>query len=298
MPRGNPVGRAARSARRLLSDYRAPAIDERNHRLWSADLIAQITAVSEWVQLTDAGRDLSVSVITASKNRAHLLRRSIDSVLAQTHPRVELVVVNDGSTDGTAELLAGVDDARVQVVETDGVGLSAARNRGLAAASGSVIAYLDDDNVMHPEWCRAIAWAFTRWPAVELLYGVRLVEDMDAIHGVVAGADEWPARSNMPMLDFPPFDRATLERVNYLDINAMAHRAGLPEARFDETTSTVSDWDFLLRLTEQTAAFAFPAISCAYGTRHEGRMLALADLDAESEWVRSLLRRRKGGAGG
>lgn len=91
-----------------------------------------------------------VSVIIPTYNRAHLLPRALDSVLSQTYPHVEPIVVDDGSTDGTASLLDGYGD-RITVVSQANAGVSAARNAGIRTAKGGFIALLDSDDAWTPE---------------------------------------------------------------------------------------------------------------------------------------------------
>src|SRR4051794_13254876 len=96
----------------------------------------------------DRLRDTSalVSVIIPVHNRARLVRAAVESVLEQTHERVEVVPVDDGSTDGTAAVLQmlAASDPRVKVViQHQNRGAQAARNAGIVASSGSWIGFLD-----------------------------------------------------------------------------------------------------------------------------------------------------------
>lgn len=91
-----------------------------------------------------------VSAVIPTRNRLDLVRRAIASVRSQTYPNVEIVVVDDGSTDGTAEMLANVPDVRL-VRLSQGVGGAGARNRGIEAASGDLIAFLDSDDEWLPD---------------------------------------------------------------------------------------------------------------------------------------------------
>lgn len=91
-----------------------------------------------------------VSIIIPTHNRGEWLRDAVDSALAQTWPAVEVIVVDDGSTDGTAGLLAAYQD-RVRVVHQDNQGVSAARNHGLGLAQGQYVTFLDDDDLIFPE---------------------------------------------------------------------------------------------------------------------------------------------------
>lgn len=90
-----------------------------------------------------------VSVIIPTFNRAHTLGRAIDSVLASDYPHFELIVVDDGSSDGTQELLAGyTSKGQLKVITRENGGVSAARNSGVGASSGDWVAFLDSDD----EW--------------------------------------------------------------------------------------------------------------------------------------------------
>ncbi len=90
-----------------------------------------------------------VSVILPTYNRAWILREAVDSVLAQDYPDVELIVVNDGSTDDTRNILEEYGD-RIAVLEQENRGVSAARNLGISSASGRLIAFLDSDDYWLP----------------------------------------------------------------------------------------------------------------------------------------------------
>ncbi len=76
-----------------------------------------------------------VSVVIPTYNRAHCVGEAIESVLAQTYKDFEIIVVDDGSTDNTAEVLARFGD-RIRVIRQENSGVSAARNAGIRAASG------------------------------------------------------------------------------------------------------------------------------------------------------------------
>src|SRR5690606_30552126 len=91
-----------------------------------------------------------VSVVIPTYNRRRLLARAVDSVLAQTVPVDEIIVVDDGSNDGTSEMLAERYGERVIHVYQANAGVSAARNRGLAMARGGFIALLDSDALWLP----------------------------------------------------------------------------------------------------------------------------------------------------
>lgn len=92
-----------------------------------------------------------VSVIIPVHNRPRRVLRAIRSVLTQQGMQIEVIVVDDGSTDATAEALSTLCDTRLRILKQDHQGVSAARNRGLAAARGDILALLDSDDIWLPQ---------------------------------------------------------------------------------------------------------------------------------------------------
>jgi glycosyltransferase involved in cell wall biosynthesis len=119
-----------------------------------------------------------VSVVIPSFNRAHCIERTIDSVLGQTHPEVELLVIDDGSTDGTGDLLRGryAGECRLRYVYQENQGVCAARNRGLDDAGGEFIALLDSDDIWKPWKLELQLACMIRAPHIGMIWS-----DMDAI---------------------------------------------------------------------------------------------------------------------
>lgn len=97
----------------------------------------------------DHDPELRVSVIVPTFNREQYLKQALDSVLAQTYPGYELIVVDDGSDDGTPALLASYGEA-IQVIRQPNRGVSAARNAGIRSATGRLVALLDSDDYWLP----------------------------------------------------------------------------------------------------------------------------------------------------
>jgi len=92
-----------------------------------------------------------VSVIVPAYNAERFLGRAMRSALAQTYPHLELIVVDDGSTDGTAEVIRSFPDRRVQHLSQPNRGQGAARNHGIRASAGRYVTFLDADDVYLPE---------------------------------------------------------------------------------------------------------------------------------------------------
>jgi glycosyltransferase involved in cell wall biosynthesis len=91
----------------------------------------------------------SVSVVIPTYNRAQIVAEAVESALAQTVSPLEVIVVDDGSSDGTRQRLASFGD-RIVYIKQENQGVSAARNTGVRAARGDLIAFLDSDDVWHP----------------------------------------------------------------------------------------------------------------------------------------------------
>ncbi len=113
---------------------------------------------------------LKFSVIIPAYSAAATLARALDSVLAQTWPAHEIIVVDDGSTDATAVVAAGYGD-KIRYLRQDNAGVSAARNHGAQVASGDWLAFLDADDWYYPDRLKWHAEWIARDPALDFLTG-------------------------------------------------------------------------------------------------------------------------------
>jgi glycosyltransferase involved in cell wall biosynthesis len=242
-----------------------------------------VRAVMDWIERATLTSAPLVSVVLPTRDRRDLLPRAIDSVQKQSYGNWELLIVDDGSVDGTAEFLAGLAGDRLRCFRHHGAGVCAARNVALAQARGDLIAYLDDDNMMHPGWLKAVVWGFEQRPEANVLYGAYVVDDAGRIFGKKSG--------DLPRLFFLPYDHYQVARRSIADIGAIAHRAGLPEARFDESLREMGDWDLFLRLTRTAPPLALPAIACFYTTDAPHRLSHGPTFAADVAAVRAKNRR-------
>jgi GT2 family glycosyltransferase len=119
-----------------------------------------------------------ISIIVPTYNRAYCLPRTLDSVLAQSYSRFEIILIDDGSTDGTGDLVARSygHDPRVKYFYQPNQGVTATRNRGLARVQGDYVALLDSDDVWMPWKLELQLACFRRAPEIGMVW-----TDMQAV---------------------------------------------------------------------------------------------------------------------
>src|SRR5262245_44059625 len=117
-----------------------------------------------------------VSVVIPTYNSCRFLIETVESALAQSYPHVEVVVVDDGSTDDTAAVLAPYQ-SRLRYVYQQNQGPSAARNRGIAEARGELLAFLDADDIWLPDKVARQVDALGRAPRAGLVHTDVLVHE-------------------------------------------------------------------------------------------------------------------------
>jgi len=205
-----------------------------------------------------------VSVIMPTYNRAAYLREAIESVLAQRLGDLELIVVDDGSSDDTAGVLAAVRDPRVRYVRQEHRGVSAAANRGLRMARGQYIGRLDSDDLWVPETLQTLAEVLDSKPEVGVAYAKGQAMD--------SGGKLLPHTHGMA----PRFPGEALRSLVYEDftcnIATLARRSCFDRAgEYDESLPASEDWDMWLRIAAQDQ-FAFVDRILGHFRWHDGNM--------------------------
>jgi glycosyltransferase involved in cell wall biosynthesis len=112
---------------------------------------------------------VTISLVIPAYNRAHLITATLLAALNQTRAFSEIIVVDDGSKDNTAEVLAPYAD-RIKFIRTDNRGVQAARNTGVAAASSEYVTFCDSDDLLDPDFVATVGDWLATGPAVELVY--------------------------------------------------------------------------------------------------------------------------------
>ena len=182
----------------------------------------------------------SVSVVVPTHNRSELLTVTLRSVLRQRDVDLEVIVVDEASTDETAAILAGLGDPRVRTVRHETPrGVSTARNRGTAEARGDWVAFTDDDDLWAPD------------KLVRQLHAARVAGRDWAYTGSVNIADDFRIIHGLPPLP-PEQVMATLPRYNTIPgggSNVVVRRQTLLRAGpFDTRLLNTEDWEMWIRL--------------------------------------------------
>jgi glycosyltransferase involved in cell wall biosynthesis len=126
-----------------------------------------------------------VSVIVPAYNASRFIDGAIDTVLAQKHRRFEMLIIDDGSTDDTAERVHRRHDPRIQLIQQANRGLAGARNTGIRAARGELLAFLDADDRWHPEKLSQHVAHLTSKPEVGVSYSAsELIDDDEQPLGI------------------------------------------------------------------------------------------------------------------
>ena len=122
---------------------------------------------------------MKISVVVPVYNSERHLRAALDSVIGQTHAEWECICVDDGSTDGSGKMLDeyAAREPRMRVIHQANGGEGAARNTGMDAATGELVAFLDSDDAWHPETLRLVAETRLRIGADVIRYGWRAVAE-------------------------------------------------------------------------------------------------------------------------
>jgi glycosyltransferase involved in cell wall biosynthesis len=179
-----------------------------------------------------------VSIVLPTYNQAHYLPEALDGVFAQTYPHYELIVVNDGSTDVTADVLANYQQCYpFTVITHENQGLPRALNAGFGQARGEYLTWTSSDNVMLPEMLAMLVQALDEDPSVGLVYADRyLIDDEGRDLGRFNTSDYDPhllLHVNLVHCCFL-YRRGCMERVGGYD----------PEFIYGE------DWEYWIRISQ------------------------------------------------
>ena len=209
-----------------------------------------------------------LSVIIPCYNQARFLPQAVDSALNQTYPAVEIIVVDDGSTDNTREIALGYGD-RVKLASQPNAGLPGARNAGLRLATGDYCCFLDSDDFLHPDYAALQMAAARESPETAVIAG-------ESQHCDLSG-EPFRGRCYLPLDGEDPLH--FLQRRNPWPPHAVVVRRDVVEkvGSFDPTLKSCEDWDLWMRIAGQGGSFKTITGPLAYYRRYEGSMSTFGD---------------------
>ncbi len=203
-----------------------------------------------------------VSVVIPAFNQAHYLSLALQSALTQTHQDLEIIVVDDGSTDGTAEVCRAITDPRLRYIyqandRTHGLG---ARNRGMIEARGEWIALLDQDDVWHHEKLAAQLERARAEPEAGCIFCLAQFIDSE-------GAVTSQQRAELPQGDVYP---ALLTKNFYYVSTSLFRRTLLSVAGIPGEPCGFGDWQLWLSIARHTRVAVVQQHLCDYRIQPQG----------------------------
>ncbi len=205
-----------------------------------------------------------ISVIIPSYNHAHFIAKAVQSVLTQTHSDLELLVVDDGSTDNSLEILGRFSDTRLQIISQENQGAHAAINHGLTMGTGRFLAILNSDDVYHPQRFEKIIPLLKNNHHAGLVGSyIEIIDNQGRSLGVKRGYENFepwplavPERSFREGTDL----HAALLTENYLSTtsNYVFKRVWYDQIGEFRPLRYAHDWDFALRMAQKADILLFP----------------------------------------
>lgn len=186
-----------------------------------------------------------VSVIMPTYNRKNMIGRAIESVLNQTFKDYELIIVDDGSTDGTEENLRKIvkENSRIYYFKQENKGPSSARNFGISKAKGNYLAFLDTDNIWHPNFLEVMMDVLEKNPDYMMAYGS---QNLLLVSPSKKGELSIIARK----VRSEKYNSIRLTNENFIDVNSVVLRTKVFDelGGFDESLKSLEDWDLFARI--------------------------------------------------
>ncbi|MBY5790006.1 glycosyltransferase family 2 protein [Rhizobium leguminosarum] len=185
-----------------------------------------------------------ISLVTPSFNQAHFVEKTLESVLGQNYPKLQYIVQDGLSSDGTQEILGRYTTRNIDIrIEADD-GQTDALNKGFAHTDGEIMGYLNSDDLLLPGTLRLVGRYFRDNPSVDVIYGNRLIVDE-----VGREVGRWV---------LPEHNSEILTFIDYVPQETMFWRRRIWEragGRFDTDFHFAMDWELLLRFIHAGAVF-------------------------------------------
>lgn len=213
----------------------------------------------------------SVSIVLPTYNQADYLPKALDSILAQTWEDYELIVVNDGSTDGTRKILDTYRESYgFHVIHQENKKLPNALNVGFSHARGKYLTWTSSDNIMLPNMLEVLVNSLETMPRIGMVYADwEYCDDQDVVLSIVRTLD---------------FDRHLLMRSNYI-MGCFLYRRECQEkiGLYDPEYILAEDWEYWWRLSQYFRVKRVPKVLYRY--RIHGKSLTTTDVYSQENRV-------------
>lgn len=197
-----------------------------------------------------------ISVVIPVFNGQNTIKETVESVLCQTFQDYELIIINDGSTDSTVEVILSISDPRIKLFNYPNAGLSASRNRGVTHAKGEYISFIDADDLWTPDKLEKQLNKLQENPQAVLAYS--WTDYINESSKFLYSGSHITANGNV-------YEKLLL--TNFLEngSNPLIRRQVLTEVGgFDESLSAAEDWDMWLKLAIRYEFAAVPSTQILY----------------------------------
>ena len=221
-------------------------------------------------------KDISFSIILPTFNRKHCIGKAIDSVLESHHQNFELIISDDGSTDGTLEFIleryaTQIQKGKIKFIRSENnCGASAARNKALRCAKKPWITYLDSNNTLREYSLGLYAEQILVFDTFKVFYGKLFKRASKEILGA-------------------PFNYNTLLTHNYIDLNMLVHHKSVYDelGGFDENARCLEDWELNLRYMKKFCPYFIQAVVADYDDSNAAdRISKTCDYKAGCEYLK------------
>lgn len=225
-----------------------------------------------------------VSIVLPAFNAEKYIYETIRSVLSQTYENWELIIVNDGSTDKSTEVVGLFDDDRIHLIEQENRGVSAARNVALDCAKGKYITFLDADDFLPPKSLEARVMYLEANPVVDVVDGRAIVKDKEMKHDLRIHEPDYNGRLFRRLI--------RLDSSVYLTCFYMFRANVLGATRFREDMTHSEDIFFFLELSSK-GEMQYGCVTETVFWYRVGHTSAMSNLDGYEQGYYQLLDKAK-----
>ncbi|MFA5062062.1 MAG: glycosyltransferase family A protein [Patescibacteria group bacterium] len=183
-----------------------------------------------------------ISVIIPVYNHAHTIKKCISDILAQTYQPIEIIIVNDGSTDNFQQAISDLKNSDIKIFSQENKGAPSARNLGFAQSKGEYVIFWDADTIARPDMLEKMYKALRDNSETSCAYS--------------------KFKFGWKTMQSHEFDPGLLKKLNYIDVTSLVRRSALTDLRpsagpWDESIKRFQDWDLWLSLLEKNKTGVF-----------------------------------------